>query len=496
MLMAYKIIFVTLQFMHYIFDFNFLPNRETFKHATRLLLKEFETQLPANVMSYLKENYLDENRPELLGGRFVGWPLQGLNGSTQGPERWGGHIKKTFNKWTAGMKKAEKENPIHFLGALAAKVINRGRPIEKFVSSPVVTEANFAVIKTLSGWTKTTLDGKVYQDWAFMQCLVDGQPVNLADAIGTGRKSYTVYVPQGGLVYSFVRKIKSDDRMTTGLEFGPHDDHNMSSNSVDLNNKNFKYWRGITSQLTNDERAKLYSMLEQACLDHTVEPKPNESLRQYLDRWCRRLPEEEKQSRLNLDIWDKTTSLEARKKMRDEDDKWQNSEHNYNKKDKKKKKTQKKGAGKAVDAVELAEQEILEREKELTVELGENPSIDLLLEHLGYLMGIDDSEKETLKKIMQSELIKVPRQLGHWNIINVDAVEMKAKCICEKCNCDGRCYWVDTFESIEFGLEPTAKQMSGNQPTEGYQSMVQQAVHIIKHMNARPLALKLKEGTL
>ena len=92
--------------------------------------------------------------------------------------------------------------------------------------------------------------------------------------------------------------------------------------------------------------------------------------------------------------------------------------------------------------------------------------------------------------IFHSELIKVPRQLGHWNIIHVSAEDFRAKCICEKCNCDGRCYWVDTFETIEFGLEPTTKKMPGKDPTVGYQNMVRQAVEMIKHMNVRPLTLR------
>jgi len=129
----------------------------------------------------------------------------------------------------------------------------------------------------------------------------------------------------------------------------------------------------------------------------------------------------------------------------------------------------------------------MERDRELTVELGENPSVDDLLDHLGYLLNIDETKKETIKMIVKSQIIKVPRQLEHWHIIDVNAVDLRARCICKKCNCDGRCYWVDTFESIEFGLQPTIAQMPGKDPTVGYQGMVWQAVEMIKRMlDARP----------
>lgn len=136
-------------------------------------------------------------------------------------------------------------------------------------------------------------------------------------------------------------------------------------------------------------------------------------------------------------------------------------------------------------AAEDSEREIMQRDRELTVELGESPSVDDLLDHLGYLPNIDETKKETIKMIVKSQIIKVPRQLEHWHIINVYAVDLRARCICKKCNCDGCCYWVDTFESIEFGLQPTIAQMPGKDPTVGYQGMVWQAVEMIKHMNVR-----------
>ena len=45
--------------MYYLFKFNFLPDREVFKHAMTLLIREFEGVFSIKVMKYLNEQYLD-----------------------------------------------------------------------------------------------------------------------------------------------------------------------------------------------------------------------------------------------------------------------------------------------------------------------------------------------------------------------------------------------------------------------------------------------------
>ena len=72
-------------------------------------------------------------------------------------------------------------------------------------------------------------------------------------------------------------------------------------------------------------------------------------------------------------------------------------------------------------------------------------------------MVIDPQEHQTLDMMVAENGVDVPRELGAWRKIVVDGEARKVTCNCEKCNFDGRCFWVDTFESIEFGLRPPSQ---------------------------------------
>ena len=122
------------------------------------------------------------------------------------------------------------------------------------------------------------------------------------------------------------------------------------------------------------------------------------------------------------------------------------------------------------------------------IDLGEEPTLDEITDHLDWVLNgteIDLKEPASIKMHASKEVVQLPRQLGDWTFICVDSQKRSVTCNCEKCNRDGRCQWVDTFHAIEFGLEPEMDQMSNDQPVIGFQTMVKQAVELIRYMNLR-----------
>ncbi len=54
------------------------------------------------------------------------------------------------------------------------------------------------------------LQGKVLKDFAYMQCYVDGRPMDLRDILGKENISYSIVLPSGTNLYTAVRLMKHE----------------------------------------------------------------------------------------------------------------------------------------------------------------------------------------------------------------------------------------------------------------------------------------------
>ena len=483
--------------MHYIFDFNYLPGGEVYKHAVRLLLSQFEDVLTPKAYKYVTDNYIIEDKPEKLGGRAVG--RQGMVGSNQGGERSCGWWKNTFYGLMKGTKKEDIGNPLHFLEAMAIHLAGRGDPCYEFVCSPIIDNDGFDIITKLSNWDQTKLDGKVFQDFAYMQCFVDDKAVNLADVVGKHNKTYTAVFPSATNLYTEVRRLKKE--VVDDNELASFQEQNMTQNKVDVTSKDPVYWRKVTKDLTSTERAHLYLRMEEKFREHTVEPKVleggrKESLREYIDRFGQRLAADSKEVLLKPEKAAPNTkskggrpsTMKEKQRLKEEQDKWQQGEGGgLEGKDKNEKAEMKLDGGEGKNEKADINAEPDER---WTVNLGEDPTLNDIIDHLDWLYGLDKTEKASMKMVSKADVVQLDRQMGHWTTIIVDAWEGKVTCNCEKCSRDGRCQWVNAFEAIEFGLEPDLSEMKSNEALVGFQKRVAQAVEIIQHCNVRPSTLK------
>jgi len=77
--------------------------------------------------------------------------------------------------------------------------------------------------------------------------------------------------------------------------------------------------------------------------------------------------------------------------------------------------------------------------------------------------SFEANEKETLKMIRKADRVCMPRELGDWITVKVKGGVRKGegkweggsvKCNCNRCNFDGRCKFVQTFESLQFDNVP------------------------------------------
>ena len=133
----------------------------------------------------------------------------------------------------------------------------------------------------------------------------------------------------------------------------------------------------------------------------------------------------------------------------------------------------------ATDAEEGGEEDL--------IYLGDNPELEVIVDHLQILFGFDENEKETVKLQIKNAGVSVPRLLGNFVKINVYAASETVRCSCEKCNFDGHCFWVNTFESLQFGAVPETRFMTSDDATRGWDKRVAQAITVLKynHLNMK-----------
>jgi len=140
---------VMLKIMSKVILFNYLPDRETFKHAMTLLIGEYKQYLNEHVL----KNYLDPLDPNKLGGRAAN-EFQGQNGSTQGMERRGGHVKDKLSSLTKGLTPTARANPLFVLEAVADDIkFKFPKGVSEFQTEPPRRQDDALVIKSLSRYT-------------------------------------------------------------------------------------------------------------------------------------------------------------------------------------------------------------------------------------------------------------------------------------------------------------------------------------------------------
>ena len=89
---------------------------------------------------------------------------------------------------------------------------------------------------------------------------------------------------------------------------------------------------------------------------------------------------------------------------------------------------------------------------------------------------IDVKEKETKNWFKKACTVKLPKEMGNFQRIHVDASTKSVTCNCHKCNKDGpRCFWVDTIRCLQFGHTPDIDMQECRETALGWENIIKEA---------------------
>ena len=432
--------------------FNFLPDADTYRVATKLLIDEYRDYINDHVL----QNYLDPEDPNKIGGRVAN-EFQGQNGSTQGVERRGGYVKDKLSTQVKGMTESERSNPLNVMYAVAEDMhFKFSKGVQNFATEPRMIDADNDIIKQLAAWN----GGAISADMLYMLFKDENnQFVNSEECIGKSGRSYTAYLPTMSNVYTTYKQMKNEEASYLAEETFAMQ---QTQSNYDPSSTDYRVWRQAYQLSSDEERVELKKRLVKKLVVHTVESHDGEDTYGYLLRHGQRLPQAHKSQLIRSDLkLKKISTLKNEKRMRDEQAKWavtkcsaSGKSANVSKKGGKKKAGTKKKVGSD------DEPKISLSCENLGVELDVDIDEDISLEGLWDVLNVydkevfDEKERETYKLIQKELRVCMPRELGDWITVKVNADGERVHCNCNRCNFDGRCGLVSAFESLQFGKVP------------------------------------------
>ena len=450
---------VMAKIMDKIFKFNYLPCAETFKVATNLLISEYKEHLNEHVLA----EYLDPNNPNKIGGRAAN-QFQGQNGSTQGVERRGGNIKKKITSRLKRLPGSEQTNPIHIMLAVGDdKFFRFSKGTETCASIPEEKPGDMNFIKSLANWKEGQA---ITSDIRFMLFRdSETRPVNSNACIGVKEATFTAYIPTMSNVYTTLREMRlADQLLAAGESLAAQ---NLSGN-VDYNSKEVDFWRREYSQLSEGDKVQLKTLLASKFAEHTIASKPGESCYDYLLRHCQRFPKKDRGDLLKSGFGvKKLSTLKSEKRQLDDEKKWAVQPQSKKNRGKKGKKT--KGINESVEP-QPHNFELGSSLEDLGVSIDVDVGDDLDIEDLWGVLNLLDSDMFDMKEVATLKLanrdarVSLNGELGDWIKIEVKGSSvsegadsdgtMSVRCNCNRCNFDGSCQFVTTFNAIQFGKVP------------------------------------------
>ena len=83
-----------------------------------------------------------------------------------------------------------------------------------------------------------------------------------------------------------------------------------------------------------------------------------------------------------------------------------------------------------------------------------------------------------MKKTLE---IHLPREMGQFQRIEINGKTNAVTCNCEQCNKNGpRCFWVDTFMCLQFGVIPETKCQICDDAGLGWDAIIKTSIENIK----------------
>ena len=230
-------------------------------------------------------------------------------------------------------------------------------------------------------------------------------------------------------------------------------------------------WQEIQNwedELEEGDKVQLKTLLASKFAEHTIASKPGESCYDYLLRHCQRFPKKDRGDLLKSGFGvKKLSTLKSEKRQLDDEKKWAVQPQSKKNRGKKGKKT--KGINESVEP-QPHNFELGSSLEDLGVSIDVDVGDDLDIEDLWGVLNLLDSDMFDMKDVATLKLanrdarVSLNGELGDWIKIEVKGSSvsegadsdgtMSVRCDCNRCNFDGSCQFVTTFNAIQFGKVP------------------------------------------
>ena len=402
----------------------------------------------SNHSKHMRDNYINHD-PNKLGGHCC--PLPGQPGSNNAGEVRGREIKRRWAGIVKNLPKEEKANPIHALCACAMD-LKMMAPLSSFCIEPTRFEEDYDYVRKLSSWTQSS-SSDAPGDILHMMCTDTDDRGKLLDTkqlIGDGSKSFVAHLPTGTNLYSNVKQFASESCKKTRT--GTLTEQNDCVHDADRADTVDKCKTSMAAM--SDEQVVAFKVqMYQRLLQNTPGTNPGEDLLSSLIRRGQRNPSGNQTTKRTKERIKANTKRITKKRNKDTKaqtegerkklvDELGKEAHVCNDKN-----------AKTNDGV------ILDWCAEEDLVFGDDFEMEDLLQFLQETCGIEVEDDEVIaNKLARKGLVRLPRQLGHWIEVSVDASKKKVTCNCEDYNFEGYCQHCAMFEVMQFSQFPGIEQ--------------------------------------
>ena len=330
----------------------------------------------------------------------------------------------------------------------------------QFRTEPEVTIGHYDIIRKLNNYAGGTLSSDIVYSFFRDKC---GHPLTAGEVIGNPRASFQWIIPQSSLLTT-LRNMKKEEQDILDIESYAQLP-NASKRQRLPDDKSTMHWKSVLLTLTAKEQYKLKSYLIEVYANHSLQPKPGETTRQYIQRHGQRLKKRVNKKHQGAYSSDNLKSAKKENEEKNNAAKWKTDST-------------------AIKPVLTDREEFMRKYDEVMedVELDEDAD---LAEIFGEMSKVDEvtfdmNEMSVMKD--STTRIAEPRQLGDWLTITVDAESKKITCDCEQCNRYGICTWVATMMVIQFNT-PVAAYCKLVDEGFGWNAKVMRARKIMRDCN-------------
>ena len=404
--------------------FNYIApgDTSTFENACVLLIEKFKDVINEHVI----KEYFSGN-PNDLGGRCAGVP--GQVGSNQGGERQGGSLKNKLSALLAHMTKNERQNPYHFIVAMARMSIFHG-DLRTFASTPTRTKDDYNIIRDVC------CANHLPPEFAYAVCRIgdeNNERVRLVDALSSNNigDEIAIHLPSISRLSTSLRVMLEHEK--SDLERAP-----IAMNAVgwvkevdwSKPNECIKALYDLTMQ----QGRYLFEDLCKKCIEDTPEAKVGEDLYSYLRRRAHRTFQ-------GCDGANKRAFRVVSDAIKG-----------------KSKKGRKKGPSEKEKQLEAEKWAIVDNNEEGMFGIDAD-AVDIWAA-LGEETDLIEDEEELCQMTDSSARVVVPRELGDWTTVLINRKDRTVQCNCEAYNFHRDCFEVRLFEFIIFDRHPPCELVS------------------------------------